>query len=63
LEVAELRHELEQVHALLEGAGKFYQGWSRFLGCTMDQGAANYTANGKPGALMSNRLEKVVIHG
>ena len=63
LEAAGLRRDLQQVHALLEGAGKFYQGWSRMLGCAADNGAANYTANGKPFVLASNNSKNAVIHG
>src|ERR1700686_5206148 len=32
LEVGGLRRDLQQVNALLAGAGRFYQGWSRLLG-------------------------------
>ena len=63
LEAAGLRRELEQVNALLHGAGNFYQGWSRLLGCGADEEAANYMANGKPGALISNDSKNAVIHG
>jgi hypothetical protein len=62
LEVAGLRRDLQQVNALLEGAGRFYQGWSRLLGCAADDGAANYMANGQPGSLFHN-TKKAVIHG
>ncbi len=64
LEVAGLRRDLEQVKALLEGAGRFYQGWSRLLGCATGAEAANYTADGQPGASVSNDMRKaVMIHG
>jgi hypothetical protein len=63
LELAGLRRELQQVNALLQGAGTFYQGWSRLLGCAADDGAANYTANGQPGALFPNDTKNAVIHG
>jgi len=62
-EVADLRGELKLVNALLEGAGNFYQGWARLLGCGMGDEAANYTANGQPGASISSESKKVVIHG
>jgi len=62
LEVAGLRRELQQANALLQGAGSFYQGWSRLLGCAADEGAENYTANGQPGALLHN-TRNAVIHG
>jgi hypothetical protein len=63
LEVAGLRRDLLQVNALLQGAGSFYQGWSRLLGCAGDDGAANYTANGQPSALFPNNTKNAVIHG
>lgn len=63
LEVAGLRRELQQVKALLQGAGRFYQGWSRLLGCATDDGAANYMANGQSGALFPNNTKNGVIHG
>jgi len=63
LELAGLRRELQQVNALLQGAGRFYQGWSRLLGCAADDGAANYMANGQPGALFPNNTKNAVIHG
>ena len=63
LEVAGLRRELQQVNALLEGAGKFYQGWSRLLGCAAEEEAANYTAYGRPGPVLANDSKSVVIHG
>lgn len=63
LELAGLRRELQQVNALLQGAGRFYEGWSRLLGCAADDGAANYTANGQPGVLFPNDTRNAVIHG
>jgi hypothetical protein len=63
LEVIGLRSDLQQVHALLEGAGKFYQGWSRLLGCAAEEEAANYTAHGRPGAVHAIDSKGVVIHG
>ena len=63
LELAGLRRELQQVSALLQGAGRFYEGWSRLLGCAADDGAANYTANGQPGVLFPNNTKNAVIHG
>jgi len=63
VELAGLRRELQQVNALLQGAGRFYEGWSRLLGCAADDGAANYTANGQPGVLFPNNTKNAVIHG
>ena len=63
LEVAGLRRELQQVNALFEGAGKFYEGWSRLLSSATEEAAANYTASGKPGASISEQSNSVVIHG
>jgi hypothetical protein len=63
LEVSGLRRELAQVNALMEGAGKFYEGWARLLFPTSDDGAANYALDGKPRASVANRSNTVVIHG
>jgi hypothetical protein len=63
LEVAGLRRELQQVNALFEGAGKFYEGWSRLLSSAGDEATANYTASGKPGASISKQSNSVVMHG
>ena len=63
LEVANLRRELQQVNALMEGAGKFYEGWARLLSSAPDDATANYTANGKPGTPVFNDSNNKVIHG
>ena len=64
LEVADLRRELQQVNALLEGAGNFYQGWSRLLSSGGDDGAANYTPTGQPGVPVLSQSNNVgVIRG
>jgi hypothetical protein len=63
LEVAGLRRELQQVNALMDGAGKFYEGWARLLSSASDDATANYTANGKPGAPICNDSNNEVIHG
>jgi hypothetical protein len=63
VEVAGLRRELEQVNALMDGAGKFYEGWARLLSSASDEATANYTANGKPGAPIFNDSNNEVIHG
>src|ERR1700682_6061804 len=62
-EVAGLRRELEQVNALMDGVGKFYEGWARLLSSASDDATANYTANGKPGAPIFNDSNNEVIHG
>jgi hypothetical protein len=63
LEVASLRRELQQVNALMDGAGKFYEGWARLLSSASDDATANYTANGKPGTPVFNDSNNEVIHG
>jgi hypothetical protein len=63
LEVGGLRRDLQQVNALLEGAGRFYQGWARLLGCATGEEAANYRASGQPGVLFLNESKNAVIHG
>ena len=60
-EVAGLRRELQQVNALFQGAGKFYEGWGRLL--SSDDGDANYNYRGKPGVPVANKSNKAVIHG
>src|SRR5260370_37007503 len=60
LEVAGLRRELQQVNALFEGAGKFYEGWSRLMSSAVDDAASNYTANGKPSVPISMQSNNVV---
>ena len=62
-EVAGLRRELQQVNALMDGAGKFYEGWARLLSSASDDATVNYTANGKPGAPIFNDSNNEVIHG
>lgn len=62
-EVISLRRELQQVNALVEAAGRFYQGWSRLLSSAADDAAVNYTAKGKVGAQISSNPNHVVIHG
>ena len=63
LEVAGLRRELRLVNALFEGAGRFYEGWSRLLSSAADEATANYTAAGKPVVSISKQSNSVVIHG
>jgi len=43
-EVQRLRSELQDVQALLDGAGKLYAGWARLM--APDSAPANYTASG-----------------
>jgi hypothetical protein len=62
-EVAGLRRELQQVNALFEGAGKFYEGWSRLLSSAADDAVANYSATGQPVVSISKQSNSVVIHG
>jgi hypothetical protein len=62
-EMAGLRRELEQVNALMDGAGKFYEGWARLLASASDYATANYRANGKPGTPIFNDSNNEVIHG
>jgi hypothetical protein len=62
-EITGLRRDFQQVSALLEGAGQFYQGWSRLLGCATEEEAANYTAHARPAAVHSIDSKGVVIHG
>ena len=63
LEVGGLRRDLQQLNALLEGAARFYQGWSRLIGYATEDGAANYTADGHAGVLCFNNTQNAVIHG
>jgi hypothetical protein len=63
LEIANLRRELQQVHALMAAASKFYEGWARLLGSPSDDTAANYTPQGRPGISLSNQSSNLVMHG
>jgi hypothetical protein len=62
LQIASLRRELQQVNALMEGAGKFYAGWASLLFSASDDGDANYNLHGKLGPI-AGKSNKVVIHG
>jgi hypothetical protein len=62
LEIAGLRRELQQVNELMNGAGKFYEGWARLMS-TADECTANYTGEGKPGGRDSRESGSLVIHG
>jgi hypothetical protein len=62
LEMAGLRQELIEVNGLLQGAGRFYQGWARLV-ATGDDGPANYGMAGKPLPPIPERSAKVVAIG
>lgn len=61
-EMMGLRRELIEVNALLQGAGKFYQGWARLV-ATGDDAPANYGTAGQPIPPMPDRSSKVVAIG
>ena len=63
LELSSLRHELQQVNALMDSVGKFYEGWSRLVSCATDDADANYTCGGKSGLPPLHESKNVVIHG
>lgn len=60
-ELEGLRADLQQVNALLDGAGRFYQGWSRLVSGGAESAAPNYTAAGKCGP--EEASSRVVVHG
>jgi len=62
LEMMGLRRELIEVNALLQGAGKFYQGWARLV-ATGDDAPANYGVAGKPIPVAPLQSSKVVAIG
>lgn len=62
LEMTGLRQELREVNALLQGAGKFYQGWARLVS-TGDDAPANYGVEGKPIPTAPQHSSKVVAIG
>jgi hypothetical protein len=59
-EIEGLRSDLRLVNALLEGAGKFYQGWARLMSSGAED-TANYTAEGKTGHRAAG--SRLVLHG
>lgn len=59
-EIEGLRSDLRRVNALLEGAGKFYQGWARLVSNAEDT-AMNYTVEGKAGRPAGGT--RLVLHG
>jgi hypothetical protein len=61
-EMTGLRRELIEVNALLQGAGKFYQGWARLV-ATADDASANYGMAGQPILPIPDRSSKVVAIG
>lgn len=63
LEVAGLSRELQQVKALMVGAGRFHEGWARLLSSCSEAAGANYTPSGRPGVYDSSKSNHVVIHG
>jgi hypothetical protein len=62
-QILELRSELVQVNALLQGAGKFYEGWARLLASSTDHSVANYDNAGKSGSVALTGAESLVFHG
>jgi hypothetical protein len=62
-EMGGLRLELREVNALLEGAGKFYQGWARLVATGVDDAPAHYSVQGMPIAPVPVRAGKVVAIG
>jgi hypothetical protein len=52
---------MRRVNALLEGAGKFYQGWARLMLGVPEDTAVNYTAEGKAGRPAAGC--RLVLHG
>lgn len=61
-ELHALRLDLQHARALVEGAGKFYQGWARLVLSQAEEESAVYNASGKPGARPVS-AGKVVLHG
>jgi hypothetical protein len=62
-EMGGLRRELREVNALLEGAGKFYQGWARLVATGVDDEPAHYSVQGVPIPPAPFRSGKVVAIG
>ena len=59
-EIEGLRSDLRRVNELLEGAGKFYQGWARLMSSAAED-TANYTADGMAGRPAAG--SRLVLHG
>jgi hypothetical protein len=63
LEMGGLRRELREISALLEGAGKFYEGWARLASNDIDDAPAHYSGQGMPLPPVPLRSGKVVAIG
>jgi len=62
-EMGRLRQELREVSALLDGVGKFYQGWARLVAAGTDDAPAHYSVQGMPIPPPPLRSSKVVAIG
>jgi hypothetical protein len=64
VEMGNLRRELREVSALLQGVGKFYEGWARLVATNAtDDAPAHYSMQGVPIPPVSLRSSKVVAIG
>jgi hypothetical protein len=63
LEMMGLRRELREVNALLQGAGKFYQGWARLVATGVEDAPVHYGVAGKPIPPRPQYPSKVVAIG
>lgn len=62
-ELKGLRRDLQQTVALLDSAGKFYQGWARLVSNHSDEEEVAYNAAGKTGPRSPAAAGKLVLHG
>jgi hypothetical protein len=67
LEMGKLRHELREVSALLQGVGKFYEGWARLVAADdatgVDDAPGHYSVQGVRIPAVPLRSSKVVAIG
>ena len=64
LEMGNLRRELKEVSILLQGVGKFYEGWARLVATTgIDDAPTHYSMQGVPIPSAAARSSKVVAIG
>lgn len=62
-EIAAIRREIAKAQALLDSAGRFYQGLARLMQDQDTEPVSNYAPGGKAGPVLARVPAKVVVHG
>jgi hypothetical protein len=62
-EISGLRGDLQKVNALVESAGKFFEGWGRLVSGDAEDGPSNYTAAGTTRPPAARPGARLVLHG